>query len=57
MGYTVVSAADQVRLVAHVSRWLAGRGVGVGELTVWQVEQFLRPDAVLGMPADSRCGR
>ena len=27
LGYTMLPAADQLRLMAHLSRWLAGRGV------------------------------
>ncbi len=29
-GYTPVSAAHQLRLMAHLSRWLAAEGVGGG---------------------------
>jgi integrase len=33
--------ADQVRLLAHVSRWLAGQNLDVGDLTSDRVEAFL----------------
>ena len=42
LGYTPLSARDQLRLSAHLSRWLAGRGHDVRELTPVRVEQFLR---------------
>src|SRR5436309_2543802 len=40
-GYLPRSASDQLRLMAHVSRWLAGRGLGVDGLTPTRVEEFL----------------
>jgi len=42
LGYTRLSAADQLRLMAHLSRWLASRGLGAGQLTPQRAEQFLR---------------
>jgi integrase/recombinase XerD len=42
LGYTRLSAADQLRLMAHLSRWLTGRRLGAGQLTPQRVEQFLR---------------
>ena len=42
LGYTRLSAADQLRLMAHLSRWLASRGLGAGQLTPKRAEQFLR---------------
>ena len=39
-GYRPRSAADQLRLVAEVSRWLAEQGLGAGDLTVVAVERF-----------------
>jgi integrase/recombinase XerD len=41
LGYTRLSAADQLRLMAHLSRWLASRGLGAGQLTPQRAEQFL----------------
>lgn len=41
LGYTPLSAANQLRLMAHVSRWLAGHGLGVEQLTEERVGQFL----------------
>lgn len=32
---------DQLRLMAHVSRWLEGEGLGAGDLTPERVERFL----------------
>ena len=40
-GYTANSASDQLRLMAHVSRWLVSRGLSVDELTPVRVEEFL----------------
>ena len=42
LGYTRLPAADQLRLMAHLSRWLASRGLGAGELTPQRAGQFLR---------------
>ena len=41
LGYTAHSASDQLQLMAHVSRWLEGRQLGVGDLTLVRVEEFL----------------
>jgi len=40
-GYTLNAASNQLQLMAHVSRWLAGRGLMVGELTPARVGEFL----------------
>lgn len=40
-GYTPLSAANQLRLMAHVSRWMASESVGVGELTDGLLDRFL----------------
>jgi integrase/recombinase XerD len=39
-GYRPITAADHLRLMAAVSRWLAERGLGVGDLTVVAAERF-----------------
>lgn len=41
LGYTSHSATAQLRLMAHASRWLESRGLGVGVLTPARVEEFL----------------
>jgi integrase/recombinase XerD len=41
-GYTPLGAECQLRVMAHFSRWLAGRKLGTSELTTARVEQFLR---------------
>jgi len=41
LGYTPVSAAFQLQLMAHLSRWLAEEGSELGELTPGVVETFL----------------
>ena len=41
-GYTPLGAECQLRVMAHVSRWMAGRKLGASELTTTRVEQFLR---------------
>jgi integrase/recombinase XerD len=39
-GYTHLSAAQQLRLVANISQWLAGEGLGAAELMPERVEAF-----------------
>ena len=39
-GYRPGTAADQLRLMVDVSRWLAEQGLGAGDLTVSVVERF-----------------
>jgi len=41
-GYTPLSAANQVRLMAHVSRWLEAHHLGPDELTPERATQFMR---------------
>lgn len=41
LGYRPHAVSDQLRLVAHVSRWLAGRGFDADALTPTRVEEFL----------------
>lgn len=40
-GYTDLSAANQLRLVAHLSRWLEQRGLDVAALSPSRVRQFV----------------
>jgi integrase/recombinase XerD len=40
-GYTPLSAANQVRVLAHLSRWMEDRGLAAGELTGLRVREFL----------------
>jgi integrase/recombinase XerD len=40
-GYTPVSVAHQLRLMAHVSRWLACEGFGPDDLSPARVEEFV----------------
>lgn len=40
-GYTPLSARNQVRVLAHLSRWMEGRGLGPGELTGGRLAEFL----------------
>jgi hypothetical protein len=40
-GYTPRAAGTQVRLLAHLSRWLVGEGFGPGKLHTTEVERFL----------------
>jgi integrase/recombinase XerD len=40
-GYTPVSAAHQLRLMAHVSRWMACEGLGPDDLSSARVEEFV----------------
>lgn len=41
LGYRRTPATFQLQLMAHVSRWLQGEGLGAGELTSEVVERFL----------------
>lgn len=40
-GYRPNPQCDQLRLMAHVSRWMAEKGLGAGDLTPARVEEFL----------------
>jgi len=40
-GYTVQVRDRNLRMLAHVSRWMAGRGLSVAELTPDLLEEFL----------------
>jgi hypothetical protein len=40
-GYTPASAARQLQLLAHLSRWLVSEGLTAGELMPARVEKFL----------------
>lgn len=40
-GYTPLSARNQVGVLAHLSRWMDGRGLGPGELTGERLGEFL----------------
>ncbi|MEK7754990.1 MAG: site-specific integrase [Acidobacteriota bacterium] len=41
LGYTPLSAANQLRLMAHLSRWLAAQDLGPEDLHTERVEEFL----------------
>ena len=47
LGYTPLTAASQLRLVAHLSRWLAAEGLDASALTAPAVETYFA-DAPLG---------
>lgn len=40
-GYTATSSTGQLRLIAHLSRWLDTQGLGPGDLTGPVIERFL----------------
>jgi hypothetical protein len=40
LGYTPLTAAAHMRLVAHLSRWLTGKGLDVSALTSSTVEAY-----------------
>jgi integrase/recombinase XerD len=42
LGYSARSAAGHLQLMAHLSRWLVEIGLAPGELTMRQVERFVR---------------
>ena len=41
LGYRPKPVCDQLRLLAHASRWLAGQGLGAEALTPMRVDEFL----------------
>ncbi len=41
VGYSPLSAANLLGLMAHVSRWLLGRGLGCGDFTDGRIEEYL----------------
>jgi integrase/recombinase XerD len=41
LGYSPFTAEDQLRLMAHLSRWLEDGRLGVGELTAARAQEFL----------------
>jgi len=47
-GYTPVSVAHQLRLMAHVSRWLASDGLGPDDLSPARVEEFFMVRRAVG---------
>jgi integrase/recombinase XerD len=51
LGYTWLSARCQLRLVAHLSRWLADHGLGVVELTAPVLREFLAARRAAGYTA------
>jgi integrase/recombinase XerD len=51
-GYTAGSAMQQLWLMAHVSRWLASRAFGAGDLTPERVEEFLEVRRAAGYTAE-----
>src|SRR5712691_6065579 len=51
LGYTFFSARDQLRLVAHLSRWLDGGGLDAAGLTPAVVAEFLVARRVAGYTA------
>ena len=55
-GYRPDPAAKQLRLMAHLSRWLAERDLVGRNLTSARVEQFLRSEARVTERTSSRRG-
>lgn len=47
-GYRPNAASNQLQLMAHASRWLASRGLEVGELTPARINEFLEARRVEG---------
>jgi integrase/recombinase XerD len=56
-GYTPLSAAVHVRLMAHLDRWLTREGVGVAALTPARVETYFAERRPLGMSGSAPRGR
>ena len=51
LGFTVLSARDQLGLAAHLSRWLGGAGLGAAELTAPVVAEYLAARRAAGYTA------
>ena len=51
LGYTRLSVAGQLRLAAHLSRWLAGEGLDVDALTPMIAGRFIAARAAAGYTA------
>ena len=51
LGYTPLSARNQLRLVAHLSRWLEGQGLDVAAVSAAVVERFLAARRAAGYRA------
>ena len=56
-GYRSGPAADQLRLMAEVSLWLAEQDLGAADLTVSAVEQFMADRRARVARGCGRCGR
>jgi len=50
-GYTALSARNQLRLMAHASRWLASQGLDAGDFAPARVEEFLEARRAAGYTA------
>ncbi len=50
-GYTALSARNQLRLMAHASRWLASQGLDASDLVPARVEEFLEARRAAGYTA------
>ncbi|MGH9225698.1 MAG: hypothetical protein ACRD2W_18370 [Acidimicrobiales bacterium] len=42
LGYTPLTTVNVMRLVAHLSTWLDGRGLGVADLSDGRVDEYFR---------------
>jgi hypothetical protein len=51
------SAARLIQLMAHVTRWLDGRGLGVRQLRAGEIEAFVADRRLPGMSVGGRLGR
>ena len=51
LGFTELSAGGQLRLVAHLSRWLAGAGLGTAALSGPVADQYLAARCAAGYTA------
>src|SRR4051812_29530605 len=48
VGYTPNATADQLRLLAHLSRWLAAENLGAMEITPTVIDAFLATRRAIG---------
>ena len=57
LGYTPLSAAGHVRLVAHLSRWMVRHSLPVSALTPATVDAYFAERCAAGTTTRSRPGR
>ena len=55
-GYTLLTAAGHVRLMAHLSRWMAAEGLEVSALTLQKIEEYFAVRRAVGYVNERTAG-